>query len=525
MFKWKNKTLDGFEQDKIKKNFLPYSILVAALFAMTFFGVCTPNTGPSGPKGPAAYIDDETISFREFRRAYNNQTQSMRSQYGEDYDPAKLRIAQNTLNQLVSARLDYLYGLDVGIVASQNEVVKFLASADAFKDENGNFSDANFKNFLRSYGYTEAGFYEEWERNLTVQKLNRLITGTSFVSSDSIEIDYLLSETKMNLEFIAVDSNGVAVEVVPSEVDAFLADTNNDVRIAEYYNSNSQEYNRPERVKASHILISYKDARNASGDAAKRTKEAAKNLADKVAKEAKQGSFSKLAKKYTDEPSGKKSGGDLGFFTRNMMVKEFSDAAFALKVNQVSGVVESPFGFHIIKVTAKEKAVNKKLDDVKKDIAKTLVSESKGPEAAKKIAESILENLNEKKSISKTLKSNGLKWEETGEFNVASAFIPKMGASPAIRNIIFKNTKDGAIVSEVVEAEGKYFVVKVKKYSPADTKKLDEEKKDQLLASASFSQGYLFYSALSRANREAYEQRNAIKLNNDYLKLDDPAGN
>ena len=57
------------------------------------------------------------------------------------------------------------------------------------------------------------------------------------------------------------------------------------------------------------------------------------------------------------------------------------------------------------------------------------MSESKGPEAAKKIAESILENLNEKKSISKTLKSNGLKWEETGEFNEASAFIPKMGAA------------------------------------------------------------------------------------------------
>jgi len=98
MFKWKNKTLDGFEQEKIKKNFLPYSILVAALFAMTFFGVCTPNSGPSGPQGPAAYVENEVITFKEFRRAYEIQTERLRGQYGEDFDPAKLNIARNTLS-------------------------------------------------------------------------------------------------------------------------------------------------------------------------------------------------------------------------------------------------------------------------------------------------------------------------------------------------------------------------------------------------------------------------------------------
>ncbi|MCB9588676.1 MAG: peptidyl-prolyl cis-trans isomerase [Polyangiaceae bacterium] len=104
-----------------------------------------------------------------------------------------------------------------------------------------------------------------------------------------------------------------------------------------------------ETVTASHILIGYKGAQRAKSE---RSKDEAKKLADKIAKEAKAkgADFGALAKKYSEGPSGPK-GGDLGPFTRGRMVKPFSDAAFALKPGDVSEPVETPFGYHIIKRT------------------------------------------------------------------------------------------------------------------------------------------------------------------------------
>jgi len=102
-----------------------------------------------------------------------------------------------------------------------------------------------------------------------------------------------------------------------------------------------------ERVEASHILISHKEAPRAR---VTRSKEEAKQLADQVLAELKRGGdFAALAEKYSDDPGSKRRGGKLGSFTRRRMVKPFADAAFALKPGDTSGVVETRFGYHIIK--------------------------------------------------------------------------------------------------------------------------------------------------------------------------------
>ncbi|HEX9294193.1 MAG TPA: peptidylprolyl isomerase [Polyangiaceae bacterium] len=104
-----------------------------------------------------------------------------------------------------------------------------------------------------------------------------------------------------------------------------------------------------ERIVAQHLLVSYAGAKAAPPNI-KRTREEARARAHEALELIKKGQdFDKVVTAYTDEPGGAKRHGDLGKFTRDKMVKAFSDAAFALEVGQVSTVIESPFGFHVIR--------------------------------------------------------------------------------------------------------------------------------------------------------------------------------
>jgi hypothetical protein len=106
-----------------------------------------------------------------------------------------------------------------------------------------------------------------------------------------------------------------------------------------------------EMVAASHLLVAYQGALRAAPTTT-RTKEEAKKRATEAQKKAKKGAdFEKLVKEYSDEPGAAERGGRLGKFTRGRMVKEFADAAFAMKVNEISDVVETKFGYHVIKRT------------------------------------------------------------------------------------------------------------------------------------------------------------------------------
>jgi hypothetical protein len=160
------------------------------------------------------------------------------------------------------------------------------------------------------------------------------------------------------------------------EIEKMLEVSEDDMK--KHFEENKASFNQPEKIKASHILIKVDE---------KKTKEEAKKIADKVLKEAKAGlkdpkSFTELVKKYSDDEGSKRRGGDLGYFERTeeggKMVKPFSDGAFALKeVGDISDLVESEFGIHIIKLTGNKEKVEKSFEDVKKNIENTLKTEKR----------------------------------------------------------------------------------------------------------------------------------------------------
>lgn len=179
-------------------------------------------------------------------------------------------------------------------------------------------SEEVFKEQLEMSGITEAEFQEEVELALRIEKL---------------------------LEQQTFDIQGT------DEAD-----------IRDFYDSNIERFKKPEQVQASHILIAIEESDGEEEKAAKRQK------MDSLLAEIKGGAdFAELAREHSSCPS-KTRGGDLGFFGRGQMVKEFEDAAFGMGIGEVSGIVETQFGYHIIKVTGHKDASTVAFSDAKADI-------------------------------------------------------------------------------------------------------------------------------------------------------------
>jgi peptidyl-prolyl cis-trans isomerase C len=136
-----------------------------------------------------------------------------------------------------------------------------------------------------------------------------------------------------------------------------------DKDIEEFYNSNVERFKQPERVRASHVLV------KTGAEDSEQAKREKRQKIEKILTDISQGGdFSTMASQYSDCPS-KARGGDLGFFSRGQMVKPFEETAFALNVGEISGVVETQFGYHIIQVNEREEARTIPLDEIRDDIA------------------------------------------------------------------------------------------------------------------------------------------------------------
>lgn len=512
MFKWK-KTAD-LDSKTFFSSWQAYTVLILAMGAMMFFGVCQPGQqGMFLPSGAAGAVDGLEIGTMEFRRAHIAYSNQMQQQYGNKFDPVALGVSEKVMASLVESLALYVEATKNGLYASDEEVEKIIIEGAYFKNEQGKFDATLFERYLRSQGHTEKSLTEELRRNLVANKLRNLITSTYRGSEKIAEINYLLDQTKLNVEFVRMDQTSVNVNVEPAEVEKFLKE-GGEAKVKEYYEKNTADYVQEPKVRARHILFAYQGARAASGDGAQRTKEQAKALAEKVLGETKGADFAKLAEKYTDEASGKTKGGDLGYFRKEQMVKEFADVAFSLQPGQISQVVETPFGFHIIKLETIQEAKSISLEQAKNDIAQKLISRDKLPELLDAKVKASLAALKEGKG-------QDLVWKETGEFPLSARAIPGgLGPDPELRKAIISLKKVGDVYPEAVAASGSSYILRLKSRTDADLSKLDAKQKEQLVESSRFMEAYGLFSSLTSDIRKKYEDSKKIYMNPEFLNYD-----
>jgi len=234
-------------------------------------------------------------------------------------------------------------------------------------------------------------------------------------------------------------------------------------QIERYYNENVQQYSQPEQVRASHILLKTEGKDDA----------AVKKQAEALLAQIKGGAdFAELAKKNSEDTGSAVKGGDLDFFGRGQMVKEFDAVAFSLQPGQMSDLVKSQFGYHIIKVTDKRAASVKTLPEVRSQIEDQLKYQQ-AADAAQKLADKIAGELKKPSDFESVARANGLRSGESGLFQQDEP-IAGIGMAPAVNQQAFE-MKEGDVSDPIRTPQGWAFVTVTGKQDPY-VPKVDEVK-------------------------------------------------
>lgn len=416
-------------------------ILALLIIPFALWGIDSYFSG-GGQEKPAATVDGEAIGQGEFRKALSEQKEAL----GGKVDEKALR--QMVMDQLVNTRLLSDAAYKAGFTILEPQVQAMLASLEAFQ-ENGQFSQARLDAWLRSRGMNQSQLMALLQEDQLLRQLQVGLGEGALVARPSVaQLAQLLNQQREVNEIsfgqqafvdqVKVDDAAVQKEyeanknkfATPRQVRVQYAVLSlnsieqgiqvSDEQVRKFYEANQSRYQEPERRRASHILIQVPAGADAGAKAAARAQ------AEKLLAEVRQspGRFADLARQHSQDPGSGQKGGDLGAFTREAMVKPFGDAVWAMQAGEIRGLVESEFGFHIIRLDGVIAGAKMGFDMVKGEIQQTLRREEaqhRFADAAERFSNMVYEQPD---SLEPVAKEFGLKLE-------ASGWIDEKQASPA----------------------------------------------------------------------------------------------
>ncbi|PKN42562.1 MAG: hypothetical protein CVU60_06120 [Deltaproteobacteria bacterium HGW-Deltaproteobacteria-18] len=409
--------------------------IIIAVFVLAFGMNRTQNDNTT----VIATVNDSPIHFQPFQERLQRSLELARSQNpGLTAEVlAQMGFKRQILEQMIIEELMLQQAAKLGLTVSKEELAKEIHLIPAFQNESKVFDPGAYQNVLRANNLTPGKFESEYMRGMTMDKLRSYVGLPGRLGEDQARdfytygrstavISYLMypweryqdqvnaTEERISEYYEARKAN----YAVPAraKIDylllnpATLADLSlvSPEETEKYYAEHKEQFKVEEQVKARHLLVRVDEGADEAGveKAMQTIKAAQKDLAAGK-------SFAEVAAKYTEDPSGTQTGGELGWFGRGRMVKPFEDAAFALEKGAVSEPVRTQFGFHLIYVEDVKSAGYEDFESVATDIA-SIIAEDRAAETLQDRLDQALEMVLVGEPLDAVAKAIGLKLEVRG---------------------------------------------------------------------------------------------------------------
>jgi peptidyl-prolyl cis-trans isomerase D len=479
-------------------------VICAAMVITLVPGGIGDSIGLGGPgQGVVAKVAGEPVTTVEVQREARQMLRQQFPRGGAQTEMLLPYFAERAAQTLISrkalvAEADRL-GLRVTDDEARDELEHGMYSSTFFPG--GKFvGQQQYENILQNADLSVSTFEQGLRDQILLDKLRNLITGSALVTDDDVRREFAKQNTKVKFDYAVLRKDDLLKQINPNEAElkAFYernkATYNNSIPekrkvryvvldsakieagvsvsredMQAYYDQHRDDYRVPEQVNVSHILIKI-PLPGPDGKADPKGVEEARKKAEDVLKQLKAGeNFGELAKKYSEDPGSGKSGGSLGWIGKGRTVPEFEQTAFSLAKGETSGLVQSSYGFHIIRLDDKQAAHVKTLDEVKDQIEGS-IRQQKAAQAAASQVNGLLSQARSA-GLDKAATAKGLNVIST-DFVSRTDSLPGIGSAPQFMSAVFGQAEK-APPDQVQVAQG-YAIFEVLAVKPASTPTFEE---------------------------------------------------
>jgi len=463
------------------KGWVAYLIVGLITIPFALFGINEYFTGASNVV--VASINDNDITQEEFLSEFQPQQRRLQQNLAEKYDSEfDTVLKQSVLNQMIDRRLLDNLAERLSYATTKGELNAIISMNDLFL-EDGKFSIDRYKQLLRLNGYTTKQYEEIKAKELTQNQIKYNLLDSAFVVPSQLERLKSLNDQQRQFNYIVLNANDytekvkveeksvkdyysnqkesffapeqVKIEFVELTLDGVAKDVEvNDDELFNFYEDEKARFSTEEQRKAQHILLEDETTAN--------------KVYDLITQGA---DFAKLAGEYSQDPGSKDNGGDLGFFTKGVMMPEFENQVFSMAVDELSAPIKTEFGHHIIKLTAIKAGTEKDFNSVKTEVTE-LYTKAEAQKSLYKLTEQ-LENLAYEASLEEISDQMGLKRQTSEFFARNTQTLNQKIVSAAFSNEVLNKGENSTVIEL---SDEKLMVLRLVKKIPQRQKTFDEVK-------------------------------------------------
>ncbi|HUA14895.1 MAG TPA: peptidyl-prolyl cis-trans isomerase [Verrucomicrobiae bacterium] len=479
-------------------------VLICAAMVIAFIpgGLTSELTGQPGA-GIVAKVAGVDITSEEVRQTAHQMLQQQMPQGGANMGMLLPFFSERAAEQLITRQSLIAEARRMGLHASPDQIRDELQHgryAEYFFPGGNFIGQQEYEDRLQQANLTPAKFEASVGDDILISELQALVSGGATVSKSQIHDEFIKQNTKVKFDYAVLKQDDIKKGLHPtdtelkayydshkasyansipekrkikyavidtSKVDAQVHVTPDQIR--DYYDRHREQYRVPEQVKVSHILIKT-PLPGPDGKVDEKGVAEAQQRAEDLLKQLKSGAnFEDLARKYSEDPGSAKQGGSLGWIGRGQTVPEFEKVAFSLPKGQMSGIVRSSYGFHIIRVDDKRDAHVRSLEEVKNEI-EPLLKQQVGQQMAEKQGEDLLKQARAK-GLDAAAAAQGVP-VITSDFFTRKDVLPGLGPANQFMDAVFSEAVNSP--PDVASAQEGIVVFQLLAVKPASTPTFDE---------------------------------------------------